>query len=282
MYKNTYSNSRGKEYKIRRASAFTKEELIKLFSAMSRERDLKARLYSVRTAVAALIALTTGLRLGEIVKLKKRNLKFERNKIEVIDGKSGDALVDFHPFVQDIVRNWVRFTADSEWLFPSREDWNMHIDSKTLHRHFIKYLERADLWESKFTTKRNQTRHMFTFHSLRHSFATQQLEVGVGVQCVQQAMRHRDIKTTVNTYGHVRPSVVQKETFNAFWKVEDGAGQKISQIPIEMPQIPQTNPIQALQMKLVNGEVSEEEYQRKMALLQGNINIQQSKADYVG
>lgn len=254
-----------KSYKINRGSAFTKQELVKLFLAMSKERDLKARLYSVRTAVASLIAMTSGLRIGETASLKKRNLKFESNKIEVINGKSGDGLVDFHPKVQEVVRKWLRFTGDSEWVFPSRQNTEMHIDEKTLHRHFVKYLQRAKLWESKFTSKHGQTRRIFTFHSLRHTFATHQLETGVPIQHVQQSMRHRDIKTTVNTYGHIRPSTVQKETFNAFWDSEE----KRPQRHIEIHQIPQIDPIKALQMRFVDGGISEQEYQRKIAVLQG-------------
>ena len=41
------------------------------------------------------------------------------------------------------------------------------------------------------------------FHDLRHSVATLLLREGVDAHRVQRLLRHRDVKTTTGTYGHL-------------------------------------------------------------------------------
>ena len=43
----------------------------------------------------------------------------------------------------------------------------------------------------------------FTFHSLRHSFATRMLEANVSAKVVQDILGHTDVTLTLNTYSHV-------------------------------------------------------------------------------
>jgi integrase len=43
----------------------------------------------------------------------------------------------------------------------------------------------------------------FTFHSLRHSFATRMLEANVSAKVVQDILGHADVALTLNTYSHV-------------------------------------------------------------------------------
>lgn len=42
-------------------------------------------------------------------------------------------------------------------------------------------------------------------HDLRHSYASNQLAQGTPIHIVQSALGHEDIRTTVNTYGHLLP-----------------------------------------------------------------------------
>lgn len=43
----------------------------------------------------------------------------------------------------------------------------------------------------------------FTFHALRHSFATRMLEANVPAKVVQDILGHADVTLTLNTYSHV-------------------------------------------------------------------------------
>ena len=43
----------------------------------------------------------------------------------------------------------------------------------------------------------------FTFHSLRHTFATRMLEANISAKIVQDVLGHSDVTLTLNTYSHV-------------------------------------------------------------------------------
>lgn len=43
----------------------------------------------------------------------------------------------------------------------------------------------------------------FTFHALRHTFATRMLEANVPAKVVQDVLGHADVTLTLNTYSHV-------------------------------------------------------------------------------
>lgn len=53
-----------------------------------------------------------------------------------------------------------------------------------------------------------------TFHDLRHTHATLMLQQGKHPKVVSERLGHRDVSTTLNTYGHVSPDD-QKETAEA-------------------------------------------------------------------
>ncbi len=46
-----------------------------------------------------------------------------------------------------------------------------------------------------------------TFHELRHTFATLELEIGERPKVVQEILGHSSIVQTMNTYSHVMPSM---------------------------------------------------------------------------
>ena len=43
----------------------------------------------------------------------------------------------------------------------------------------------------------------FSFHAMRHSFASRMLEVNVPAKVVQDILGHADVTLTLNTYSHV-------------------------------------------------------------------------------
>jgi integrase len=45
----------------------------------------------------------------------------------------------------------------------------------------------------------------FRYHDLRHYFASLLIASGADVKTVQARLRHASAKTTLGTYGHIRP-----------------------------------------------------------------------------
>jgi integrase len=100
-------------------------------------------------------------------------------------------------------------------LFPSKV--GTPISSRNLVRHFKSMLQRADLPDIRF-------------HDLRHSCATLLISLKVHPRVVMEIMRHSQISTTMNIYGHAIPEV-NREATNAL-------GELIQPQELEVPTAP--------------------------------------------
>ncbi len=128
-----------------------------------------------RMMVAFVLAYGSGLRVSEVVKLKKENIG--ETRIEIWDAKGGKDRVVPRP------KGW------RDWMMKFIPI-NRHI--RTLERSFRIYKQRAGLPD------------YYVFHSLRHGFATRMIEQGVPINYVQTLMGHSHISTT-GIYLKARP-----------------------------------------------------------------------------
>ena len=78
-------------------------------------------------------------------------------------------------------------------VFPSQ--LGTPIGARNLNRSFKRHLERAGLPRS------------FRFHDLRHTCATLLLRQGVNPKFVQELLGHSDVSLTLNVYSHVLPDM---------------------------------------------------------------------------
>jgi len=167
------------------------------------------------------LAVTTGLRQGELLGLKwsdvdwiNRRLRIQRQLQRLSGGlvfsepKSaagrrvialGVTTVEKLRKHQDIQFGESRM-AGSSWkendmIFPSSTGTPM--DPSNLYHNFKKLLIKAELPDVRF-------------HDLRHTAATLMLQQGVHPKVVQERLGHSDISMTLNTYSHVLP-VMQDE-----------------------------------------------------------------------
>jgi integrase len=63
------------------------------------------------------------------------------------------------------------------------------------------------------------------FHNLRHTWAAWLIEAGAHPLQIKLRLGHEDIKTTMNTYGHVFPSAepAMADLLDAAYRAVDGA-----------------------------------------------------------
>jgi integrase len=160
-----------------------------------------------------LTAAMTGLRQGELIGLRWRDVDFDARKVRVVspyvrgefnDPKSEDSgrSVPMAKRVADALtdlRERSLYPADHDLVFGHAETGHP-LDRSKLVRRFKKALERAEV-------------RRITFHELRHTFGTRMSANGVPLRTLQHWMGHADSKTT-QVYAHYQPSEAEAEAID--------------------------------------------------------------------
>jgi integrase len=170
-----------------------------------------------------LIALATGMRRGEILALRWKNLDLENGTVRVMGSleqtKAGlrfkstktdkARAVPLPKFAINELRSWKRQQAENllrlgirqrqEGLVCAREDGEPKQPA-SLTNEFTYLIGRVkDLPKVRF-------------HDLRHSHATQLLAAGVHPKIVQERLGHSTITTTMDLYSHVSETIQSDAT----------------------------------------------------------------------
>lgn len=130
--------------------------------------------------VSFLLAYGSGMRISEVLRCNPSH--FQNNSIFIPESKYGVERVV--PIPKGWRDNFLRVLPVAK-------------SARTLQRKFKMYSERAGLNPE------------YTFHSLRHGFATRLLENGVPINMVQLALGHSDISTT-GIYTKANPNDLLK------------------------------------------------------------------------
>lgn len=158
---------------------FSVEEIASIFKAVNNRKHL----------IALKLGYSCGLRIGELVRLKIRDVRFDTHSIRIDSGKGNkDRLVMMDRALAPDLSAYVSTLPPSGYLFPGQSE--PHISVRTA----AKYLDYA-------ANKAGIDRRVH-FHMLRHSFATHLLESNVPLRTIQTLLGHSSSKTT-EIYTHV-------------------------------------------------------------------------------
>lgn len=132
-----------------------------------------------------------GLRLMEALNLKPEDIDSDRMVIRVRQGKGRkDRYVTLSPTLLETLRAYYRAChPKGQWLFPNRTG-KYPIHSSAVQRACKQAARVAGL------------RKRVTTHTLRHSYATSLLEMGVDLRTIQVLLGHTSLNTT-SIYLHV-------------------------------------------------------------------------------
>lgn len=158
-----------------------------------------------------ILTLYTGLRIGEICALRRKNIDFEQKTINIentiirvkntddnaksktkviIDtpkSLSSKRCVPIPYFIFDVFKELVYDLPTEAFILSANTD--KFIEPRTYENNFKSYLKHANVSQ-------------INFHSLRHTFATRAIEAGFDVKTLSEILGHSDVGITLNVYVH--------------------------------------------------------------------------------
>lgn len=163
------------------------------------------------------IALFTGMRIGEILALKKDDIDFNNNLInvkrtltkdkndKVILGENtktyaGTRTIPITSLFMDNLKN--SYDKANDLIFTKN---NKLIAPPTINAHFKRICKRASIKLETQEDKNNKEVVISNVntHMLRHTYATRCIESGMSAVVLSKLLGHADIETTLNTYTSV-------------------------------------------------------------------------------
>lgn len=188
-----------------------KEKEIEIFNRAEQSKIEQTIIKSEdKRNIAIMVCLYTGLRIGELCALKWENINFDSGQLNIkqsmIRIKNLDISENFKTKlvleepktvkskrlipIPDFLRLMLaEFKKESNSQYIFTLNWNKPIQPRTLQNIYKRLLEKAGV---KY---RN-------FHTLRHTFASRAIELGIDVKTVSEILGHSNTNITINRYTH--------------------------------------------------------------------------------
>jgi site-specific recombinase XerD len=187
-------------------------------------KRLLAVLDHVRNRAMILLLLRTGMRIGELLNTKVLDVHLTDKKILIYEGeknRKGRAVCFSEDACQALSACLQQRDHEKEYLFYGRGDHPMSYNNARVI--FSKYLKQAGLEHKDYS-----------LHCLRHTYATELLNAGMRIECLQQLLGHSSIEMTLR-YGRLSDKAREQEYFRAMAIIEggqsDGFNQRNRQLP---------------------------------------------------
>lgn len=183
--------------------AMEPEDVQKLLSVVEGTRD----------RAMILVLMRTGMRIGELLSTKTEEIHLKERRIEIYEGEknrlgrvvylSADAITALEAWYRERVV-W------KEHVFYGRGRLNDRMCYSSARAMFMQYIKKAGLSHKGYTV-----------HTLRHTFATELLNAGMRLECLQVLLGHRGIEET-RRYARLTDKTREEEYFKAMSRIERG------------------------------------------------------------
>jgi integrase len=167
----------------------TEDQLSRLWTAMDSDENKQA-------VNLMKMVLFTGMRRGELFKLKWENINFDRGFIEIVDPKGKkNQKIPLNSSARALLVSHERLYPDSPFVFPGKNGQQRTDIKKPVNR--IK--EKAGL-----------PKEFRALHGLRHVYASMLASSGeVDMYHLQRLLTHKSFKTT-SRYAHLRDDALKQ------------------------------------------------------------------------
>jgi len=178
-------------------------EVVRLLSAVD-NRKHRAILY---------LSYSSGLRVGEVVRLRVSDIDRERGTLTVRQGKGRkDRVTVLSAAALEVLDLYLAAYRVEAWLFPG-QDGVKHLTERTVQKVFERAVKAAHISKD------------VSVHALRHSFATHLLEDGVDIRYIQELLGHKSVHTT-EVYTHVAVSDIRRIASPLYRIMGQGLGKR--------------------------------------------------------
>jgi integrase/recombinase XerD len=174
-------------------------------------RELLAVITRCRDRALILVLLRTGMRIGELLATRMSEVNLREKRILIMEAqKTRVGRVAY--LSEDACR------ALAEWIDlrdPAKErlfygQGRLSLGYTSARMRFAQYLEEAGLAHKSYS-----------LHCLRHTCATELLNAGMRLECLQQILGHRSIEMT-RRYARLTDNTRREEYFRAMARIEKG------------------------------------------------------------
>ncbi len=175
-------------------------------------QDVKT-LFSVidhpRNRAMFLLLLRTGMRIGELLDLRPSDVNLQEQKVMIYVGEKNyrGRVVFFSDDAREALEKWMQ-TRDPQRQCLFYASTRHSLTYATVRVRFKKYIEKAGLGHKGYT-----------MHQLRHTFATDLLNAGMRIECLQPLLGHSTLEMT-RRYARLSNKSREAEYFRAMSTIE--------------------------------------------------------------
>ena len=162
-----------------------------------------------RDRALILLLLRTGIRIGEALGLTLNDLDIGERKVHLFEGEKNSMgrVVYLSDDALFAMKLWLRRRdKNKEFLFYGQS--NGHLCYSTGRSRFVNYLKKAGLDQKGYTV-----------HCLRHTFASELLNAGMRLECLQPLLGHQDIEV-ICRYARLTDKTREEEYFQTMAIIE--------------------------------------------------------------
>jgi site-specific recombinase XerD len=174
-------------------------------------KQLLSVVIPVRDRALLLLLLRTGMRIGELLHTKVCDVDRAEQKIMIYQAPKTalGRVVYFSNDAHEALAAWLtERNPDAEYLFYGYGNGVMSYGAA--REIFIKYLKRAGLADKGYT-----------IHCLRHTCASELLNAGMRLECLQKLLGHTNAEIT-RRYAWLTDKTREEEYFKAMERIERG------------------------------------------------------------
>jgi len=218
---------------------------------------------SLRFRLIVLLALTTGMRRGEIMGLEWKHIDWTAHSITIAQSAfitSGNGqrlkapktaqsirLVSMPADVEDTLRAWQRQQTDerekagslyrvSDFIFTTWEGHWVSVDQITKEwRRFLSRVNKRAKDEAEKQGRKAAELPIIPFHGLRHTAASLFIAGGLDVRSVSGVLGHAQASTTLNIYSHMLQSAPQNAATMMQTMLDRTSGNMPTKTPTKTP-----------------------------------------------